>query len=228
MNAAYTNPLYRISQWGAAHIWPARILITIGHFVLAGSALFLGVVLLPYKAAPLLLTQLLLFLIAGGIAVAYAKKKRRGWDIRKKLEGGFLLCGFLLLLLSGPALREAKVNFGGTPAFAIAKNPPAGTKKAQTKLGRFLKGVARTYVEGPLWLKILNVVGVLFFAAGAGVGIAVLACNLSCNGYEILGTIIFFLGGAAILAGIIHFCFRIFESKARADRRTANRAGKQK
>ena len=226
MNASASNSLYAVSQWGKTHVTAARFLITIGHLVLAGSALLLGVLLLPYNAAPLSLLQLLLFGIAGSIALRYPKKK--SWSIRKRMEGGFLTCGFFLLLLSGPAMREDKIKGSITPAFALSQNGPAAHEKGQTKVGRFLKKVQQRYADTGLFVKILLLIGVLVGAFLFGIFLVGLICNLSCSGYEVAATLVLIFGGAALLAGLIYFPFRIFESKERAERRRERRFEKQK
>jgi hypothetical protein len=225
MTPPISGTLYRLSGWGRTHKRTARFLIAGGHVVLAGMAILLGAIWLPYAGTALLLAQLVLFSLGGGIAIVYAKKKTRrgpaGWVIRKKLEGGILACGFFLLLLAGPALREDKVDLSIMPAYAATIHAPV--QKAQTKVGRFLKQVTKWYVEGSIFVKILSVIGLLIVAAALGMCLAAISCGIACNGYGVVAAVLLILGSAAITAGIIHFCIRIFESKARAERRNTRR-----
>ncbi len=180
--------------------------------------------MLPYKKNELLLLQLVLFAIAGGIILLYARKKsvkgRFGWAIRKKLEGSMMACGFLLLMLAGPALRENRLNFGMKPAYAAIQLP---AQKEQTKAGQFLKKIRKKYPDTSIVLKVLFALALLAATIVIGLGIAGIVCNLSCSGYEVAAAVVLFGGGALLIGGFVLALFRIFEGKKRSVRRRDRR-----
>ncbi len=200
------NRCYKLSAWGQQHKLPARVILTLSHTLLTGIFLLSGALLISYSGSGLPLLQLLLLLIAGGIVVIYGRKKglkgRAGWAIRKKGEGAFLLCGFLLLLLTGPALRDDRISFGATPAFASATTAPAAVKK-QTKAGRFLKKLAGKYRDMSTGGKVALTIAIVLLALILGIGVLALGCSLSCNGAQTAGTLVMVFGlvGVGVLAG---------------------------
>jgi membrane protein implicated in regulation of membrane protease activity len=198
--------------------------------MLALIALMLGAVWLPYTAEALLPVQLILFAIAGGVYVVYPKNKeqkgRSGWALRKKLEGVTLTCGFLLLLFTGPALRDDRISFGATPAYAVSVSPPL--HKEQTKVGRFLKSLKKKYIDTPHAVKLLLALLAFAVAVFAGFGIVSLACDLSCSGYETAAAFVGLGGGTILIVGLVLAFSRIFENKEQAAQRRARRIQRMK
>ena len=225
MNNALSKQAHLLSHWGKLHAGPARLLIAVGHFLLAGIALTLGAIWLPYQGKMLLVVQLLLFATAGAIAICYPEKRKNlkqkaCWARRKKAEGSMLVCGFLLLLLTGPALRESKLHLSMVPAYASAvQHAPA--KDTQTRVGGFLQNLKQRYLEASDAVKMLLALLALAAAIATGFGIIGLACNLSCSGYEVAAVLVFFGGGALLLTGLVTIIVRLFESKQRAEKRSA-------
>ena len=209
-----TARIYKISGWGLRHKLPARLLLTGVHTLLSGIFLLLGALLISYSGSGLLLLQVLILLTAGGIGVAYGRKKslpgRAGWVVRKKLEGAFLACGFLLLLLTGPALREDRISFGATPAFATTLSAPAKAKK-QTKAGRFLQKVVRKYQDMSTGAKVALTVLIVLLTLALGVGILALGCSLSCNGAEVAGTLVVVLGSTGLILLAAYVFHKIYK-----------------
>ena len=232
MNQVYSKRLYSVSAWGKLHAVPARLLIAGGHVLLFSIAVFLGVVWIPYEGNVLLVLQLILFAVAGIIAIVYPKNKGlkglAGWAGRKKGEGGLLMCGFLLLLLTGPALREDKLDFRLAPVYATTTMHRVPAKKAQTKIGGFLQRLKHHFIETSIVLKILLALLVVVTASAIIVGIAVLTCSLACNGYEVIAALFGIGSFGFLIVGIGVALVRIFETKGGELKRKERRLERQR
>ena len=203
---------YQLSVWGLRHKLPARVILTLSHALLTALFLMLGAVLISYSGSGLMVLQVSILLLAGGIAVSYGRKNaikgRAGWAIRKKLEGAFLACGFLLLLLTGPALREDRISFGALPAYASATAAPPAAKK-QTRVGQFLKKMRARYRALSEGAKVALTFGIVVMALAVSLGVLALGCSISCNGAEVAGSLISIFGIAGVVVLSIYGIRRV-------------------
>lgn len=217
---------YDLSVWASKNILKARLLLGLGHFVLAALALSVGAGLGTVSGNISVVLQVVLLLAATFIAFLYQSQNRKNtqtWTRRKKLEGGLLACGILLLILAGNGIRE-KQPVLAIPAAQALTRTEAPVKQATTV--KLIRKAFRKYVDWSLTTKIL--VAILLFAAAVGVGLLIVSfsCSLACSGYQTLGALLLIMGSAGIIIGWGFLYAWLFRGKAKQEARDARRAAR--
>lgn len=218
----------KLSLWAKHHPVSARIIIVFSHCLLVCLGYFLGVQLLEtnISLSPLWLYLFIaIFFIAGA---TYPSGERRNYAKRKTYDLIVACCSFLMVLCVSNQLN-APMGISGTVQATTVINPsPYKYAEAKKLLEQFKNGEKTKFTskEKRVIRKEFNyqllqyakakVTGdksnadtalLILLACIAAVGLfvllAALACNISCNGSEAAALILFILGTAAIIWGLV-------------------------
>ncbi len=218
---------YALSLWASKNMWPARILLVLGHFLLVVVALFVGAVMSPLPGDTTAASQLFFLLVAAGITVRYTIKSRKvphTWASRKRLEGGMLACGMALMVLLGNGTLEQRIPAPVTAASAATTVTEKPVGQHQSKVRNWVRRTVQHYVAWPLWVKILVAVLIFICALFASATVLALGCSLACDGSEVLANIVLLLGRTGIVVGTTFLYMWLFRGKEKQELRDAERA----
>jgi hypothetical protein len=152
------------------------------------------------------------------------KHQYKNFFARQKLADFILVSAtFLFIVYAGNALNSNQNTFRnpvhsstivhsnsytivGTPS---AAKSPVSKKSLRKKIREEIKRARKAYKISPDALKTLYITLAICGAVLLISGIGLLACNISCSGYEALGGVILFAGTAGIIFGVIRIIKRI-------------------
>lgn len=211
----------QISFWAKTHVWPTRIIIiffiypvlNLAGWIL-GDALYLNEI----HFSPVwgyLLVPVCIFL-----CIIYPSKKNKSKNFytrQKTVDALLIACTFCFILLTGNNFNSTEnKNTVATNSYASSitkppvKLPSFKIKKDKKKdFRKFLKSIEKKYRDAGKGTKALLIVLTILVALGLGLLLVSLSCSLACSGAEVLAYIIFFVGLAGIIFGVVRIIHRI-------------------
>lgn len=227
----------QLSHWAKAHVFQARLLITLGRIALGiwgySAGIWFALQGYSFQEGAFLLSGLL-FLLA---YLAYPRRSdngwlgRRGFVWRKSCDAALVLSSLACWLALGNGLpsrlqepplaslsqTSARTQLPVAMASILAKPaPPAKMsffKKRQVwrplrkSLRQYVQTIRAVQQEEKGWMIALLLVVNLLLVVSAGYLILALSCSLSCNGQEGAAVAVL-IGGFVLLVGISIFMWR--------------------
>jgi uncharacterized membrane protein HdeD (DUF308 family) len=223
----------KLSFWAKNHPSSARIVIVIAHILLIILGITLGNQFsrAGTQFSPLWIYFFILLFITISILYPFKETPRRTkWFYAKQKSCDFIaaLCGFCLVFCLTNQLNQPDTLFGRANAVVSLKDPLYKNPAAEKILNDFKNGEKTVFSKkekriikeefkyqlkqyakakltgnkergdqvGLIILSCIAAVGLLFLLAS-------LACTLSCNGSDAAAIIVFVIGTAAIIWGLI-------------------------
>jgi hypothetical protein len=203
-----------LSLWASRHVQASRLLLVVLHTAIVLLGLYSGVLLAVFGVALPGWLLPAVAVLAGLGFLAYPFSGQGRFRLRKWLDFGFVLASFTLLMTWS--------NQTPAPAIQPVRAVPI-VERGLPQAERQISGVERVLKAPKVWVqKRLQKRAIqwgplpgeyrpeLVVASFIGIGLAIfllgglvalLACNLSCSGYEVLAVIVLFLGWGGLLVG---------------------------
>ena len=222
----------KLAFWAHSHKNTARLIIILSYIVLNLLALFLGDIIhsLNIEFTPTLYLFAVVLTLTGWMLYPSKSRKNeyRNFFKRQKSADFILLSAtFLFTAYFGNTLNNPE-NTHLNPAQAISVIHPSRTsnisnsttaktsvskKSLRQKIRSEIKNIRKAYKDSSKSQKTGYIIVAVFVALVLLYGVAILACNLGCSGYEALAYVVFFLGLGGIIFGLVKMIQRITRGK---------------
>ena len=224
----------KLAFWAHTHKNPARLIIILSYGVLNLLALFLGDIFhsLNIEFTPTLYLFAFVLTLTGWMLYPSKSRKKeyRNFFLRQKFTDFILISAtFLFTVYFGNAMNKPGFSiFNPVQAISIihpssssnvSKSPTAKTsvskKSFRQKIRAEIKSIRKAYKDSSKSQKTGYIIVAVFVALVLLYGVAILACNLGCSGYEALAYVAFFLGLGGIIFGLVKIIQRITRGKSK-------------
>lgn len=206
----------KISFWAKDHVWTTRLLIiffiypllNITGWLLGDLLQSMGIDLSQIWSYALSLGALYLLLIYPFKSTP--TRNNHHYTRRKTIDVLLAGCTFLLIVTTGNHLdgSEQATGFPLTHASTFSKDLPRSAEKSKIKaqkksLKQWVKQLRKKYREAGNGTKIALTILAVILAIFLIFGLAALACTIACSGSEAIAYILFLLGTAGIIFGLV-------------------------
>lgn len=218
-----------LSYWAKYHPVHARVIIVIARCALAVIAYFLGTQLLQFgtELSPLWIYLLIITFFAAGATYPSARN-RKNYSTRKMYDLVIASCGFFIVLCLANQLNRPFVLLQNSQAAVRVDPSPYKYAEAKKLLEQFQKGEKTKFTAKEKRIikkefkyqlgqyakakalgrkanaeQVLLIIVACIVAVGLLYLLSGLACTIACNGADALAVVVFVVGAAAIIWGLI-------------------------
>lgn len=217
----------QISYWAHSHKTAARIILILLYIPINMAGLWTGYLL--QEAGITLTANFIYTIFALVLAVYFFYPAKASYYKRKFFEGVMITCTYLMICFYGnqlniptPVLPFANSTQAVSYTINHAVIQPASNDPGKTltkkELRKELKHSLQQKKEMTKGWKIALIILSILVAAGLIYVLLYLSCSIACSGSEALAVIVFLIGTAAVIFGLIKLINHIRGKKRRREK----------
>lgn len=225
----------RISYWSRDHVWTTRLLIIFLIYpILNLVGWFLGDLL---QSMEIEFNSALSWLLCAVVILAFAlypsgkgKGRKQTYAYRKTLDIILISATFCLIVITGNGIESSpNINTTGT-SYAATSTTETKTihpeiKKKKKSLMKMIRELRKKYRDADKGTKVLLIILAVLVFLGLTFLLGALSCNIACSGAEGGAYVVFFLGLAALVWGLVKVIKRINKGPKKKEAETPAPSG---